>query len=169
MDTDRTDEIRATFQRIQRPLRRSLGDFRRRRVENLRFQGYTFSRVHGREVAGIAYGFALRSDVLPGIREPPEAVVHVFVRPIESDLHARLVDRPRGVVRRLVQESLGLVCPFELYADLEAVAVRHRTVGRLPPELFVLSAADFFMDGQRPVQASGLLRRIAAMTRRPGP
>lgn len=169
VDTDRTAEIRATFQRIQRPLRRSLGDFRRKRVVTRRFHGYTFSRVRGREVAGIAYGFALHPDVLPAVREPPEAVVYVFVRPVDSDLHRTLVDRPRSVVRRLVQESRGLARPFELHADLEAVAVRHRAVGRLPPELFVLSAADFFMDGQRPIQASGLLRRIAAATHRPRP
>lgn len=169
MDRDRTEEIGATFERIQRPLRWPLGDFRRRKVSRAGFTGYVFSRVRGTAVAGFAYGFALRPGALPGIREPPEAAAYVFARPVGSALHRDLVTRPRSPVRRLVSESRALAYPFEFHPEGEVVAVRHRSFARVPPELFVLGAADFFMITQRPLQTGGFIRRVTAATERRGP
>lgn len=167
MDRDREAEIEATLRRIDRPLRRPLGDYRRQKVSRTAFTGYLFSRVRGDALAGIAHGFALRRDALPGIQEPPEAVSYAFVRPIGSDLHRDLVARPRSPVRRLIQDSRALACPFEFQPDSEAVAVRHRSMARVPRELFVLSAADFFLISQGRLVAGGFARRVAAATARP--
>ena len=169
MDPSFAEAVEATFERIQRPLRRAFGDYRSRKVRRSDFVGRTFSRARGGDVAGLAYGFALRPDALPGIREPPEAAVYVFVRPVGSALHEALVARPRSPVRRLVADGRSLPRPFEFHPRDEAAAVRHRPMGRLPPELFVLSAADFFMTSQRPLQTRGFIRRLTAATDGPGP
>ncbi len=169
VDVHRAEDIRVTFQRIRRPLQRWLGEYGRKQIRNARFSGYEFSRIRGAEVAGLAYGFALRHDAFPGIREPPEVSVYVFVRPMGSELHRTLVGRPRSAVRLLVHGSQGLARPFEFHPDSETVAVRHRSVARLPPELFVIASRDFFMDSQRPLQASGFIRRVLAATERPAP
>ena len=157
-------EIEATFARIERTLRRSFGDFRRRKVTRAGFRGYVFSRVRGGATAGFAYGFALRPAALPGTLEPPEAAAYVFVRPVDSDLYEELVLRPRSPVRRLVAAGRSLAYPFEFRPGQEIAAIRHRSFDRVPPELFVLGAADFFMIGQRPVQATGCIRRLTAAT-----
>ncbi len=169
MQRDRSREIAATFERIQRPLRWPLADYRRRKVSRSDFAGYVFSRVRGKAVAGFAYGFALREDCLPGIRHPPEAAVYVFVRPVGSELHRDIVTRPRSPVRRLVAEGQSLGYPFDFHPDGEVVAIRHRSFGRIPPELFVLGAADFFMIAQRPLQTGGFIRRVTAATEGKGP
>ena len=169
MDTDRGQDLQAAFERIHRPLRWPLADYRRRKVARAGFTGYLFSRVRGDAVAGFAYGFALRPDALPGIREPPEATVYVFVRPAGSALHRDLVTAPRSPVRRLVADSRTLPHPFEFHPEGDIVAVRHRPLGRLPRELFVLSAADFFMVTQGPLQTGGFVRRVTAATERRGP
>ncbi len=169
MDVDRSEEIAATFERIHRPLRRSLAEYRRRKVARAGFSGYVFSRVRGRAVAGVAHGFALRTGDLPGIEAPPEAVSYVFVRPLRSALYDDLVARPRSPVRRLVADSAPLGFPFELHPGDEAVAVRHRSFARIPRELFVLEAADFFMVSQQPLVTGGFVRRVTAATQRRGP
>ncbi len=169
MDARWAEGIEATFERIHRPLRWPLADYRRRKVARAGFTGYVFSRTRGKAVAGFAYGFALRPDALPGIREPPEAAAYVFVRPPESALHRDLVARPRSPVRRLVADGRTLAYPFEFHPEGEVVAVRHRPVGRLPKELFVLGAADFFMVTQGLFQTQGFVRRVTAATERRGP
>ena len=169
MDPDRTEDIRAAFDRIQRPLRWPLADYRRRKVARTGFTGYVFSRVRGDAVAGFAYGFALRPAALRGIHEPPAAAAYVFVRPVGSSLHHDLVTRPRSPVRRLVADSRALPHPFEFHPEGEVVAVRHRPLRRLPRELFILSAADFFMVSQGPLQTRGFVRRVTAATERRGP
>ncbi len=165
----RTHEIEATFERIQRPLRWPLGDYRRRKVARTGFTGYEFSRGRGRAVAGFAFGFALKAGAVPGVVEPPEAVAYVFIRPVESRLYRDLVTRPRSPVRRLIAEGATLGYPFEFHAGEELVAVRHRSFARTPPELFVLGAADFFMIAQRPLVTGGFLRRVTAATERRQP
>lgn len=169
MDVDRTKEFAATFERIQRPLRRPLADYRRRKVARADFAGYVFSRARNNAVAGFAHGFALRPGGLPGIVSPPEAVSYVFVRPVRSTLYDELVTRPRSPIRRLVAESVSLGYPFELHGGQETVAVRHRSLARVPRELFVLEACDFFMISQRPILTAGLVRRVAAATTSRGP
>jgi len=169
VDRGRTEEIKATFERIQRPLRWPLADYRRRKVARVGFTGFVFSRARGTAVAGFAYGFALRPDALPGIREPPEAAAYVFVRPAGSALYRDLVTRPRSPVRRLLSDGRDLAYPFEFHPGEEVVAVRHRSFARVPPELFVLGAADFFMISQRPLQTGGFVRRVTAATDRRGP
>ncbi len=169
MQRDRTSEIAAAFERIQRPLRWPLADYRRHKVSRSDFTGYVFSRVRGRAVAGFAYGFALREGRLPGIRQPPEAAVYVFVRPVGSGLHRDLVAGARSPVRRLVAEGRSLGYPFEFTPESEIAAIRHRSFGRIPPELFVLAAADFFMIAQRPLQTGGFIRRVTAATEGKGP
>ncbi len=169
MDPDRSEDIEAAFERIHRPLRWPLADYRRRKVARVGFTGYVFSRGRGDAVAGFAYGFALRPGALPGIREPPEAAVYVFARPRGSTLHRDLVTRPRSPVRRLVADARALPHPFEFHPEAEVVAVRHRPMGRLPRELFVLGAADFFMVSQGHLQTGGFVRRVTAATERRGP
>ena len=168
MDADRTEDVQAVFERIHRPLRWPLADYRRRKISGKGFTGFVFSRGKGDASAGFAYGFALEPDALPGIREPPEVAVHVFVKPVGSDLHRELVTRPRSPVRRLVADSRSLPHPFEFHPEGEVVAVRHRPVGRLPRELFVLGSADFFMTTQGPLQTRGFVRRVTEATERRG-
>ncbi len=163
------EEIEAAFQRIHRPLRWPLGDYRRRKVLQAGFTGYVFSRVRGKAVAGFAYGFALRRGALPGIAEPPEAVAYVFVRPVASTLYGDLVTRPRSAVRRLIADGRELDYPFEFHPGEEVVAVRHRSFSRVPRDLFALSTADFFMIAQRPLQTGGFIRRVTKATERRGP
>ncbi len=169
VDTDRTEEIAATFERIHRPLRWPLADYGRRKVARAGFTGFVFTRAQRAAVAGFAHGFALQEDALPGVRAPPEAVTYVFVRPAGSALYRNLVARPRSPVRRLVADSRTLSNPFEFHADGEIAALRHRSFARVPPELFVLGAADFFMRSQQPLVTGGFVRRVTAATERRGP
>lgn len=168
MDTDRSVEIRATFARIQRPLRWPLAEYGRRKVARTGFTGYVFTRSRGQAVAGFAHGFALQPDALPGIVSPPEAVTYVFVRPVGSALFRELVTRARSPVRLLVSASASLANPFAFHPDAEVVALRHRSFARIPRELFVLSAADFFMLSQQPLVTGGFVRRVTRATKRRG-
>jgi hypothetical protein len=168
VDPDRADEIAATFERIQRPLRWPLEDYGRRTVKRAGFTGYVFTRSRGTMVAGFAHGFALRAGAFPGIASPPEAVTYVFIRPLGSALYRDLVTRPRSPVRRLVAESRTLANAFEFHPGDEVVATRHRSFARVPPELFVLSASDFFMLSQQPLLTGGFVRRVTAATERRG-
>jgi len=169
MESGRSQDIRDTFERIERPLRWPLGDFRRRKFETSGEIGFRFSRVRGSSEAGFVYGFALRVEALPGVREPPEAVAYAFVRPVGSDLFGDLVSRPRSPVRRLVADSRSLGYPFEFHPNGEVVAVRHRSFARLPSELFVLGAADFFMIAQQPLRVGGFMDRVKKATTRKTP
>ncbi len=115
------------------------------------------------------YGFALKPGAVPGVREPPEAVAYAFVRPVGSKLFTELVTRPRSPVRRLVADSRSLGYPFEFHPEGEVVAVRHRSFARLPSELFVLGAADFFMIAQQPLRVGGFMDRVKQATTRRTP
>src|SRR6267143_2500040 len=130
LDEDRAAEIAATFQRIRRPLRWPMENFRRQRVSNRRFVGFRFSRVRRGARAGFAFGFALNEDSLPAIREPPEVVAYVFVDPENSALHRALVEGRASAVRRLVTSSERMGFPFEFHSDGPVVAVRHRSLAR---------------------------------------
>lgn len=167
MDEDRSGDIAAAFRRIQRPLRWPMEDFGRKRIRTSSFDGYRFFRRSRAAEAGFAFGFALRADALPGIRDPPEAVAFAFVEPVGSALHRELVLRPRSPVRRLVRQGEALGYPFELHLDHPAAAIRHRPLGRLPPELFVLAASDFFMLSQNPIRGGGFLREVVKATAKP--
>jgi len=166
---DFSPEIRGTFERIQRPLRWPMEEYRRRKIATRGFVGYRFSRARGAASAGFAYGFALVSDEALGIRAPPEAVAYAFVRPTDSALYEDLVLRPNSAVRRLASSSRSLGHPFELHLGQEIAAVRHRSFARLPPELFALGAADFFMIAQRPLRVGGFIEKVRKATARPGP
>lgn len=168
VDVDRSREIRATFERIRRPLQWPLEDFRRKKFATTRLVGYRFSRMRGAAEAGFVYGFALKSDAVPGVREPPEAVAYAFVRPVGSALFQELVIRPRSAVRRLVADSRTLGHPFVFHPEGEVVAVRHRSLARLPPELFPFAAADFFMIAQGPLRTGGFMDRVRKATTRRG-
>lgn len=164
-----TKAIGATFERIQRPLRWPMEAYRRTKLSSKAFVGYRFSRVRGSASAGFVYGFALAQDGRWGIIEPPEAVVYAFVRPVTSKLYDELVTRPGSAVRRLVARSRPLGHPFEFHPGDEVAAVRHRSFARLPPELFVLGAADFFMIAQGPLRVGGFVERVRKATTRAGP
>ena len=168
MDLDRSAEIAATFERIRRPLRWPMENFRRRHVANRQFVGYRFSRVRRQSIAGFCFGFALRNDSLPGITESPEVVGYAFVEPANSALHRDLVERPDGAVRRLASMSRRMGCPFELHADGPVAAVRHRSVRLVPNELFALVASDFLMLCYQPLRAAGFLERVTKATTGPG-
>ena len=169
MGRDYGPEIQGTFERIQRPLRWPMEAYRRRRIVSARFVGYRFSRMRGTAAAGFVYGFALAPNEGLGIEAPPEAVIYAFVRPVESPLHDELVSRPGSAVRKLVSSSRSLGYPFRLHPESEIAAVRHRSFARLPPELFVLGAADFFMIAQQPLRVGGFIDRVRKATTGPGP
>jgi hypothetical protein len=169
MQRDYKEEIQGTFDRIQRPLRWMMTEFSRRRIASRAFVGYRFSRIRGSASAGFAYGFALVPDETIGIHKPPEAVTYAFVSPIDSDLYEELVTRAGSPVRRLASSSGSLGHRFELHLGREIPAVRHRSFARVPPELFVLGAADFFMLAQRPFRVGGFVERVRKATTRPGP
>jgi len=168
VDADRTAEIAATFERIQRPLRWPMENFRRRRVSNRGFIGYRFSRVRENARAGFCFGFALRDDVLPGLGEPPEVVAYAFVEPEESVLYRTLVSRKDGAVRRLVASSRKMGFPFRFHPEGSVAAVRHRSMRRVPREIFVLVASDFLMLCYQPLRAAGFLDRVTKATTGPG-
>jgi hypothetical protein len=168
LDDDRTAEIAATFDRIHRPLRWPMENFRRRRVSTGGFIGYRFSRVRENARAGFCFGFALRGDVLPGLEEPPEVVAYAFVDPEKSALHRTLVSRKDGAVRRLVASSRGMGFPFQFHAEGSVAAVRHRSMRRVPKEIFVLVASDFLMLCYHPLRAAGFLDRVTKATTGPG-
>src|SRR2546428_2249931 len=136
LDDDRMAEIEATFKRIHRPLRWPMENFRRRYISNKGFVGYRFSRIRRNAYAGFSFGFALREDLYPGIREPPEVVAYAFVEPRESTLHEALVTRKASAVRRLAATSRGMGFPFELDPDAAVAAVPHRSVRRVSPGKF---------------------------------
>lgn len=164
VDPDRSKDIQATFERIQRPLQWPLGDFRRRKFARAGLVGFRFSRARGAAEAGFVYGFALRPAAVPGVRDPPEAVAYAFVRPVGSSLFEELVMRPRSPVRRLVADSRSLGYPFEFHPEGETVAVRHRSFARVPSELFPLGAGDFFMIAQQPLRVGGFMERVKRAT-----
>ncbi len=167
MGRDYSAEIAGTFERIQRPLRWPMEDYRRRKVSSPTFVGYRFSRVSRSASAGFAYGFAMARDETIGIRAPPEAVIYAFVRPVGSALYRKLVGSPGSAVRRLVSSGRSLAYPFELHLGRELAAVRHRSFARLPTELFVIGAADFFMIAQQPLRVGGFIERVRRATARP--
>lgn len=166
MDVNRTAEIAATFDRIRRPLRWPMENFRRRRVSNAGFVGYRFWRTKGRARAGFCLGFALRPDVVPGLSEAPEVVAFAFVEPEGGALYRTLVSRKDSAVRRLVASSRTMGFPFEFHDDGSAVAVRHRSLRSVPRELFVLVASDFLMLCYQPMRAARFLERLTKATAR---
>ncbi|MGI0149382.1 MAG: hypothetical protein ACREDF_07620 [Thermoplasmata archaeon] len=168
MDADRSAEIAATFERIQRPLRWPMENFQRRKISNRGFVGYRFSRARRDARAGFCFGFALRQDALPGLEDPPEVVAFAFVEPHETALHRTLVARKDSAVRRLVASSKRMGFPFELHPEGPIVAVRHRSLHRVPKEIFVLVASDFLMLCYRPMQSARFLDRVTKATNGPG-
>ncbi len=169
VDASRREDVEATFRRIRRPLQWPMQNFRRRRITTSSFVGYRFSRVKRDAVAGFAFGFALKEGFLPGIEEPPEALAYLFVEPAGSALHRELVTRRGSPVRALVARGKSMGFPFEFHPAAEIVAVRHRSLARLPPELFVLVGSDFFMISQGPLRVGGFLEKVVKATTRPGP
>ncbi len=169
VETERSKDIEATFRRIRRPLQWPMQNFRRKRITTPAFVGYRFSRVKWNAVAGFAFGFALKEDFFPGIVEPPEVVAYAFVEPAESSLHRELVTRRGSPMRTLVEQGESMGFPFEFYPEGKVVAIRHRSLARLPPELFVLAGSDFFMISQGPMREGGFLEKVAKATTRPGP
>ncbi len=164
---DRKEDIAATFARIHRPLRWPMENFARKRVANRGFVGYRFSRNRRNAAAGFCFGFVLRPEVLPGVIDPPEVVAYAFVEPHGSALHRSLTSPPRSAVRRLVTSSQRMGFPFEFHPDGSVVAVRHRSMKRVPKEIFVLVASDFLMLCYQPLRASGFLERVTKATTRP--
>ncbi len=167
MNAERSEDIRAVFRRVQRPLQWPMEDFARKRADSSSFNGYRFVRTRRGSIAGFAFGFALKQAALPGVREPPEVVAYAFVEPVGSALHRELVLRPGSPVRRLARRNVSLGYPFELHLDDPVAAIRHRPVGRLPPEIFVLAAADFLIMSQNPMRGGGFLREVVKATERP--
>ena len=167
-EDDQAAEIAATFRRIQRPLRWPMENFARTTITNRGFVGYRFSRVLGRASTGFCFGFVLRNGAVPGVREPPEVVAYAFARPVGTALHRRLTARPDSPARQLVASARRMGFPFEFFPRDETVAVRHRSMARVPPEIFVLVASDFFMLSYAPLRASRFLERVTKATTGPG-
>jgi len=168
LDDDRAAEIVATFERIRRPLQWPMENFRRQRISNRRFVGFRFSRVRRAARAGFAFGFVLTEDFLPTVREPPEVVAYAFVDPAGSALHRSLVAGRASAVRRLTASSKQMGFPFEFHLDGSVVAVRHRSMQRVPKEIFVLVASDFLMLSYNPLRAAGFMERVTKATTKPG-
>jgi len=95
-------------------------------------------------------------------------VAYAFVEPKESALHEALVTQQRSPVRRLAASSRKMGFPFDLHPENEVAAVRHRSVKRVPKEVFVLVASDFLMLCYHPIRASEFLERITKATTKPG-
>lgn len=163
---DRLMEIKETWRRIRRPLQWPMEDFRRARLRTKAFDGYRFSKTHGRGTVGFVVGFAMRLGRLPFITDPPEAVAYVFVEPEGSRLHRELVTKANSPVRRLIRESQDLDVPYASSVAGAIVAVRHRSMRAVPPELFPLVASDFFLLSYRPFWSSGFLERVRRPRRR---
>src|SRR5437879_2933177 len=161
LDDDRAAAIAATFERIRRPLQWPMENFRRQRISNRRFVGFRFSRVRRAARAGFAFGFALSEDSLPTVREPPEVVAYAFVEPKGSALYRTLAEGRASAVRRLTASSGQMGFPFEFHSDGSVVAVRHRSMRRVPKEIFVLVASDFLTLSYHPLRGAGLLDRAA--------
>lgn len=157
-------EMEATFERIRRPLRWPMERFRRRHVANQRFVGYRFSRLRRNARAGFCFGFALQSDAFPGVTDPPEVVAYAFVEPKGSPLHEALVACKGSAVRRLAASSREMGFPFELHPEEAIAAIRHRSLRRVPKEIFVLVASDFLMLAYHPIRASHFLERVTKAT-----
>src|SRR2546427_9703760 len=168
MESARSAESSASLERIRRPLRCPMENFRRKHVANRQFVGYRFSRVRRHSVAGFCFGFALRNDSVPGITEAPEVVGYAFVEPANSALHRELVERPHGAVHRLASMSRRMGCPVEPHAPGPVAAVRHRSPRLVPNELFALVASDFLMLCYQPLRAAGFLERVTKATIAPG-
>ena len=168
MSYEYSDEIAKTFHRIRRPLQWPMEAFRRRRLRRGGFVGYTFSRVRDGATAGFGFGFALRFAALPGVVLPPEAVAYAFVRPVDSTLYRALVTKKDSAVRKLVAAGRTLGFPFQPRFGSEVAAIRHRSLARMPPEIFVLAAADFFMISLGPMRSGGFQERLRRATRNPG-
>jgi hypothetical protein len=168
MEDNRAAEIAATFRRIQRPLRWPMTDFSRTRIANRGFVGFRFSRLQGRAAAGFSFGFVLRDDAVPGVNDPPEVVAYAFARPVPSSLHTRLTARADAAGRRLIASGRKMGFRFEFFPEDETFAVRHRSLARVPREIFVLVASDFFMLSYAPLRASRFLERVKRATSRPG-
>jgi len=168
LDDDRMAEIVAPFGRIHRPLRWPMENFRRRYISNKRFVGYRFTRVRRNAHAGFSFGFGLRDEVYPGVSDPPEVLAYAFVEPRGSTLYDVLVTRKGSAFRRLAALSRRMGFPFELNPDAGVAAVRHRSVRRVPKEIFVLVASDFLMLCYQPIRASGFLERVTKATTGPG-
>jgi len=160
-------EIAATFERIRRPLQWPMENFARKHVSNQSFVGYRFYRTRRNGTAGFAFGFALQDDVLPGIREPPEVVAYAFVEPSDSALYRTLTVRSDSAVGRLVRAGRRMGFPFESRPGHPITAIRHRSMRRVPKEIFVLVASDFLMLSYQPLRAAGFLERVTKATRRP--
>ena len=143
-------------------------NFARTKITNRNFVGYRFSRLLGLASAGFCFGFALRNGAVPGVGEPPEVVAFAFARPVDSALHRRLTARSDAAARHLVTSSRRMGFPFEYCPDDEALAVRHRSMVRVPPEIFILVASDFLMLSYAPLRASRYLERVTKATTRPG-
>ena len=168
LDDNRMAEIEATFGRIHRPLRWPMEHFRRRYVSNKSFVGYRFSRIGRSAHAGFSFGFALRDEVYPGVSDPPEVLAYAFVEPKGSTLYDFLVTRKGSAFRRLAALSRRMGFPFELNPNSGVAAVRHRSVRRVPKEIFVFVASDFLMLCYQPIRASGFLERVTKATTGPG-
>jgi len=143
-------------------------NFRRQRISNRRFVGFRFSRIRRAARAGFAFGFALSEDSLPAVGEPPEVVAYAFVEPAGSALHRTLVEGRASAVRRLISSSQRMGFPFEFFSNGVVVAIRHRSMRRVPKEIFVLVASDFLMLSYNPLRAAGFLERVTKATTRPG-
>jgi len=144
-------------------------NFRRRRVKTSGFVGFRFSRVRRGAVAGFTFGFVLEEDALPIRAEPPAAVAYAFASPVGSRLYEELVTRRGSATRRLVRTGAREGVPFDFRPGEELAAIRHRSLRKPPPEIFVLAAADFFMLTFHPLRASGFLEAVREATTRPGP
>jgi hypothetical protein len=168
VSSDYSDEIAKTFHRIRRPLQWPMEAFRRRRVRRDGFVGYTFSRVRDGATAGFGFGFALRSGAFPGVANPPEALAYAYVRPVDSTLYRSLVMKKDSAVRQLVEAGRTLGFPFQPGFGSEVAAIRHRSLARMPPEIFVLAGSDFFMISLGPMRSGGFQERIRRATRKPG-
>ncbi len=143
-------------------------NFRRRHISNKSFVGYEFSRIRRNARAGFTFGFALREHVFPGVDDPPEVVAYAFVEPRKSALHEVLVLRKGSPIRRLAASGRRLGFPFELSPKDSVAVVRHRSVRRVPKEIFVFVASDFLMLCYQPIRASGFLERVTKATTAPG-
>jgi len=144
-----------------------MDSFRRQRLALRGFSGYRFSRVRRGATAGFAFGFLLKDHALGIAAVPPEAVAYAFAEPLGSSLFRDLVTRRGSAVRRLVRAGSRAGVPFDLRLDEPIAAIRHRSMRRMPSEVFVLAASDFFLATYEPLRSSGFLESVRKATTQP--
>ncbi|MBI2822816.1 MAG: hypothetical protein HYX74_11395 [Acidobacteria bacterium] len=127
--------------------------------------GTYYYREAGRTETGFFLGYLLAEDERRYLNAlPPECFFFIFVHPISTPLHRKLVRKEDGLFSRLyrqLDEQRAGVARFHLLRDkLPALYCKH-SLRTLPTSEMSLTSRRFFHDTLRQVSALGIPRRLA--------